>query len=177
MNKKIIILSVSLIFLVSIPFVLYLGQYRLGDFSKQRGSSAPDFSLNDIHGNKFEMSSQRGNPVVIFFGTTWCHNCRDEMPLYKTLYDKYASRGLKFLYIDIGESAERVARFANQSSFHGLVLPDVDGSVAYNYSIEGVPTLILVDKEGKIISEGRQVSDLPLDALFPVDDKQQTKTK
>jgi peroxiredoxin len=167
MNKKTIVLSVFLILLICIPLVLYFGQYRPGVFSKQRGSSAPDFSLNDIQGKTFKLSRQLGNPMVIFFGTTWCHNCRSEMPLCENLYDKYASRGLKFIYIAVGESAEKVARFAKQSAFPGLILPDVDGSVAYDYNIVGVPTLILVDKQGKIIGESSRISDLPLDELFP----------
>jgi len=66
----------------------------------------------------------------------------------------------------MGEPTERVARFVNQSSFPSLVLLDLDGSVASDYNIVGVPTLFLVDKEGKIISESHQASDLPLDELF-----------
>ena len=164
MNKKMIILSVSFVLLICI--VLF-GQCRTDHFSKQKNIHAPDFSLKDIQGNTFNLSSQRGNPVVIFFGTTWCPNCRSEIPLYKTLYDKYTPRGLKFIYIDLGESTERVTRFANQSSFPGLILLDLDGRVASDYDIVGVPTLFLVDKEGKIITESHQISDLPLDDLFP----------
>ena len=167
MNKKTIILSVSLILLACIVLVLYFGQYRTDHFLKQKNIQAPDFLLTDIQGKTFKLSSQKGNPVIIFFGTTWCPNCRSEIPLYKTLYDKYAPRGLKFIYIDMGESTEKVARFANQSSFPGVVLLDLDGSVASDYDIVGVPTLFLVDKEGKIISESHQISYLPLDELFP----------
>ena len=167
MNKKMIILSVSFVLLVCIALVLYFGQYRTDHFSKQKNIHAPDFSLKDIQGKTFNLSSQKGNPVIIFFGTTWCPNCRNEIPLYKTLYDKYTQRGLKFIYIDMGESTERVARFTNQSSLPGLVLLDLDGSVASDYDIVGVPTLFLVDKEGKIITERHQISNLPLDELFP----------
>ncbi|MFZ1036250.1 MAG: TlpA disulfide reductase family protein, partial [Smithella sp.] len=68
---------------------------------------------------------------------------------------------------DVNESAERVARFAKTNSFPYLVLVDSDGSVAGDYNLIGVPTLFLIDKEGKIISIGHQVSDLSIDALFP----------
>ena len=156
----------SLIFFICLPLVLYCGQFRPGDFSKQKNIYAPDFSLTDIQGKTFKLSSQKGNPVVIFFGTTWCPSCRSEMPLYKTLYDKYASRGLKFLYININESSERVAHYTKQNTFPYLVLLDLDGGVANDYSIVGVPTLILLDKEGKIISESHRTLDLPLAALF-----------
>jgi peroxiredoxin len=165
MNKK--ILLVLTILLICIPCALSFGQYRSSVFSKQKKIPAPDFSLNDIQGKTFKLSSQRGNPVVIFFGATWCPACRGEMPFYKALYEKYAGRGLKFLYIDINESSKKVAYFAKENSFPYLVLLDSDGSVADNYNLIGIPTLILVDKEGNIIGISHQISALPLDAIFP----------
>lgn len=163
MNKKIIIFSIIL--LICIPVALSFGQYR--PLFKQEKIAAPDFSLDDIQGKTFKLSSQRGNPVIIFFGATWCPACRGEMPHYKALYNKYAQRGLKFLYIDINESTRKVARFAKENSFPFLVLVDLDGSVANDYNLIGVPTLFLLDKEGNIISISHQVSDLSIDALFP----------
>ena len=163
MNKKIIIFSIIL--LICIPIALSFGQYR--PLFKQEKIAAPDFSLDDIQGKTFKLGSQRGNPVIIFFGATWCPACRGEMPHYKALYDKYAQRGLKFLYIDINESTRKVARFARENSFPFLVLVDLDGSVANDYNLIGVPTLFLLDKEGNIISISHQVSDLSIDALFP----------
>lgn len=165
MNKK--ILLISIILLICIPVALSFGQYRPPDSLKQQKIAAPDFSLKDLQGKIFKLSSQRKNPVIIFFGATWCPACRAEMPNYRALYEKYAQRGLKFIYIDINESTERVARFAKTNSFPYLVLVDSDGSVANDYHIIGVPTLFLLDKEGNIISIGHRVSDLPIDGLFP----------
>jgi peroxiredoxin len=163
MNKK--ILLISIILLICIPVGLSLGQS--GSSNKQAKIAAPDFSLYDIQGKLFKLSSQRGNPVVMFFGATWCPACRAEMPQYKALYEKYAKSGLKFLYIDINESSKRVSRFARENSFPYLVLVDSDGSVANDYDVIGVPTLFLVDKAGNLIGIGHRVSDLPIDALFP----------
>ena len=162
MNKKIILLFFTIL-LICIPFSPSFGQYRPNVFS----IPAPDFSLYDIQGKMFKLSSQKGNPVVMFFGTTWCPACRSEMPYYKALYEKYARHGLKFLYIDINESTKRVARFAKENSFPYLVLLDSDGSVANNYNITGVPTLILVNKQGNIIGISHRTADLPINELFP----------
>jgi len=162
MNKKIILLFFTIL-LICIPFSPSFGQYRPNVFS----IPAPDFSLYDIQGKMFKLSSQKGNPVVMFFGTTWCPACRSEMPYYKALYEKYAKQGLKFLYIDINESTKRVTRFAKENSFPYLVLLDSDGSVANDYNITGVPTLILVDKQGNIIGISHRTADLPLNNLFP----------
>jgi cytochrome c-type biogenesis protein len=165
MNKK--ILLVLTILLICVSFTLSFGQYRSSVFSKHEKIPAPDFSLNDIQGKTFKLSNQRGHPVIMFFGATWCPACRGEMPFYKVLYEKYAGRGLKFLYIDINESSKRVAYFAKENSFPYLVLLDSDGNVANDYNLIGVPTLILVDKEGNIIGISHRVLDLPLDAIFP----------
>lgn len=165
MNKKVFWAFLLVLFFAAVA--LSFGQYRPGFFSRHDKVPAPDFSLNDIQGKTFKLSSHRGNPVVMFFGTTWCPACRSELPRYRTLYDKYAQRGVKFLYIDINESVERVARFAKQNAFPYLVLVDKDGSVASDYNIIGVPTMILLDKEGNIISVGHQISDLPVDRVFP----------
>lgn len=164
MNKKVLLALISLFILATVA--MCFGQYRPGFFSRHDKVPAPDFSLKDIQGKIFRLNSQRGNPVVMFFGTTWCPACRIEMPLYRDLYDKYALRGLKFLYIDINESTERVARFAKQNLFPYLVLVDDDGSVATNYNIIGVPTFILLDKEGNIVSVSHRISDLAVENLF-----------
>jgi peroxiredoxin len=130
------------------------------------GLQAPDFSLLDLSGKTFKLSTQLGKPMVIFFGTTWCPACRAEMPYFKNLYDKYSARGLKFIYIDINESPSRVARFARENSFPYIVLTDIDGAVAQDYNIVGVPTMILLDEKGLLRGIVHRVRDLPVEALF-----------
>jgi thiol-disulfide isomerase/thioredoxin len=158
MNKKILIVAVIL--LVCIAVTLSFGQYRSNAPVKSKAIPAPDFSLQ-------ELSGQLGKPVVLFFGTTWCPSCRAEIPSYSAIYEKYARRGLQVIYIDINEPAEKVARFAKSHSFPYRVLLDRDGSVANDYNIVGVPTLVLIDKEGNIITMSHRTSDLPLNKLFP----------
>jgi len=101
-----------------------------------------------------------------FFGTTWCPACRAEIPQFKELFDQYASRGLKCIYIDINESASKVARFARENSFPYIVLVDPNGSVAEDYDIIGVPTITLIDKDGYLTGIAHRIRDLPIDATF-----------
>ena len=165
MNKKILIVAVLL--LICFAVTLSFGQYRSNALSKQKAIAAPDFSLQDLEGKTFKLSGQLGKPVVLFFGTTWCPACRAEIPAYSAIYEKYTRRGLQVIYIDINEPAEKVARFAKSHSFPYRVLLDRDGSVATDYNIVGVPTLVLIDKVGNIITMSHRTADLPLDNLFP----------
>ena len=167
MNKK--ILFVGVVLLICIAVTLSFGQYRPKASSKQKAIAAPDFTLQDLQGKTFKLSGQLGKPVVIFFGTTWCPSCRAEIPSYSAIYEKYAKRGLEVIYIDINEPAEKVARFAKSNSFPYRVLLDRDGSVASDYNIVGVPTLVLIDKNGNVITISHSTADLPLHKLFPAD--------
>ncbi len=153
--------------MICIAVTLSWGQYGSSAASKQNTIAAPDFTLQDLQGKTFKLSAQRGKPVVIFFGTTWCPSCRAEIPSYSAIYEKYAKRGLEVIYVDINEPAEKVARFAKNFSFPYRVLLDRDGSVASDYNIVGVPTLVLIDKYGNVITISHRTADLPLDKLFP----------
>ncbi len=167
MNKTIKTILVLLTLLICIPVTVSFGQHRPGSALKPKTIAAPDFTLKDLQDKTFKLSGQLGKPVVIFFGTTWCPSCRSEIPAYKAIYEKYAVHGLEVVYIDINEPAEKIARFTKSQSLPYLVLLDSDGSVAENYNIVGVPTLVLVDKKGNIITISHSTSDLPLNKLFP----------
>jgi peroxiredoxin len=113
---------------------------------------APDFVLADLKGQKFRLSDHRGKqPVLIIFSATWCTFCKAEIPHFKSLYSTYAKQGLEVVNIDIQESKEKVAKFASQNQLPYRVLLDEDGTVSGVYEIRGVPTMILVDKNGMVV--------------------------
>ena len=168
MNKKFSILMIALVLSVFLPGNDSFGQFIPNAPFKTANPRTPDFSLKDLQGKVYKLSSQRGKPVVIFFGTTWCPSCRIELPLFKEIYETYTRRGLDVVYVNIMETKEKVARFAKTNSLPFRVLLDADGEVANSYEVIGVPTLILIDKEGKIIKISHRTADLPLPKLFPI---------
>jgi peroxiredoxin len=168
MMKKINIALVTFALLICLPANSSLGQYISNAPFKAVHANAPDFSLKDLQGNVFKLSNYRGKTVLIFFGTTWCPSCRHELPLYKEIYETYTKRGLEVAYINIMEPKGKVAKFAKANSLPFKVLLDEDGEVATSYSVIGVPTLVLFNKEGKIIKTTHSTADLPLKKLFPV---------
>jgi peroxiredoxin len=112
---------------------------------------APDFVLTDLNGQKFRLSDHRGKrPVLLIFSTTWCTFCKAEIPHFKSLHATYSKQGLEVVNIDIQEPKEKVAKFAAQNQLPYRVLLDEEGAVSGVYDIRGVPTMILVDKNGMI---------------------------
>jgi len=121
--------------------------------------NAPDFVLTDLKGDRFRLSEWRGkNPVLIIFSTTWCSFCKSEIPHFKKIYETYTQQGLVVVNIDIQESREKVAKFAAEHQLPYRVLLDGDGTVAGIYDIRGVPAMVLVDQQGKIVC--RQCRDV-----------------
>lgn len=136
-----------------LPFAaLELLAYRDAMAAKDvREEKAPDFVLKDLQGRKFRLSENMGKPVLLIFGATWCPYCRDEIPRLKDIYANYGKRGLVILNIDIQESKEKVSRFAASYKLPYRVLLDEKADVAESYGVQGVPTMVLIDKKGMIV--------------------------
>jgi peroxiredoxin len=125
-----------------------------------REDKAPDFILADVQGGKFRLNDQRGKPVLLIFGTTWCPSCREEIPHLKDIYAQYAKKGLIMVNIDIQESRDKVSRYADKYELPYRLLLDENGAVSEMYGIRGVPAMILLDEAGIIIGGQRFIDPL-----------------
>ncbi|MBM4312886.1 MAG: TlpA family protein disulfide reductase [Deltaproteobacteria bacterium] len=113
---------------------------------------APDFVLTDLKGQQFRLSDRKGkNPVLIVFSATWCTYCVKEIPNLKSLHAAYAKQGLEIVNIDIQESKEKVDKFAAKHDLPYRTLLDLDGAVSGVYQVRGIPTTVLIDKNGLIV--------------------------
>ncbi len=127
----------------------------------------PDFTLRDLQGRKWTLSDQRGRPVLMLFTTTWCPSCRQEVPHYKAIYERYRPLGLEMVNIDIQETKEKVARFADHNALPYPILLDETGEVAQAYGVVGVPFTALLDRDGRVVCLPCRSLDMELSALYP----------
>ena len=115
-------------------------------------SEAPDFKLADMEGRPVSLHEyNEKNPVLLLFWTTWCPFCRKELGVLNKTYPQLVQEGVKLFTIDVGESPERVRSFAKSRDLKLSVLLDQDGVAADAYKVLGVPTYILINKQGKIV--------------------------
>ena len=123
---------------------------------------APEFKLSSLSGNKASLSDFKGKPVILFIWATWCPYCVRELAYLEKSYVDIKKNGVELLAIDSGEPRERVARYLNNRKIEFPVLLDTDSKVSYAYNVIGIPTLVLVDAQGKIKFQG---NNLPEDYL------------
>ena len=122
------------------------------------GRKAPGFTLNDLSGRSVSLADFYGKKsVLLICTTTWCPHCVTIIPELKDIYNEYHSNGLEMIAIYINESQNKVSSFSQKHTIPYTVLLDLDGAAASAYRIRGVPTLVLIDKNGIIQYRGNSV--------------------
>jgi len=119
------------------------------------GRPAPDFHLKDLDGHDLQLSSFKGNIVVLDFWATWCGPCRAEIPMIESLSKQFASKGVVFVGIDSEETAETVRSFVTKNKLtYRIALTTQNDSVIAAYAAVALPTVVVVDRDG-IVAEYR----------------------
>lgn len=115
---------------------------------------APEFSLATLDGRTVSLKDFRGQKkVVVSFWASWCGPCRLEMPaltdFYKRNHDD--SSDFEILAVSIDEDPKAASAFATAQKLNFPVLLDANQKIAEAYQVDGIPTMFIIDKDGRII--------------------------
>jgi len=115
------------------------------------GRMAPPFSLSDISGNSVSSSRFLGKPTVINFFATWCPPCREEVPGFVEVYNKYRGSGFELVGISLDTNTTgNLPLFITQNRIEYRILKgDVATARAYG-GVASIPTTFFVGKDGQI---------------------------
>ena len=120
---------------------------------KTRNALPVEVELNDPDGQTIRLSDFRGKIVFLNFWTTWCFDCRIEMPQMEKLHQKFKNRDFAMVTINLQESASQVKRFFNKFKLTFKALLDSDGEVGARFRITAIPTTFILNKDGIIIGK------------------------
>lgn len=113
---------------------------------------APDFTSEDIYGNKISLSDFQGEkPVLLVFWATWCSYCAKELPDLKAFTEAY-QKEIQVIAVSSGESKETIRDYIQEEDVNFLMLLDEERKIWNTYLVRGTPSHFLIDKEGKIAS-------------------------
>jgi len=104
----------------------------------------------DKKDQKIDIKSFNGNLIILNFWATWCKPCKEEMPSLDRLQIDPKLINLKVFAINIGkENKKKIYKFFKNLDIKNFE-PYFDSptTLAKIFSLRGVPTSILIDKDG-----------------------------
>lgn len=117
------------------------------------GTVAPD--LLDSEEKAVSLEEYKGRCVVLDFWATWCPDCRKDIPEMKKLYSQYDSQGVEFIGVSFDTDKEVLNNYLKKESIHWRQVSELkkwkETMTSKAYHINWIPTLYLLDTDGKVI--------------------------
>jgi thiol-disulfide isomerase/thioredoxin len=112
--------------------------------------TAPILTQTDIQGHTIELSHYKGKVVLLDFWAVACGGCKIEVPWYVEFDQKYKSKGLAVIGVDMyGESAGTIKPFMAESHMNYPVTIGND-AIGTRFDVQEMPLTLLIDRNGKI---------------------------
>jgi peroxiredoxin len=130
------------------------------------GEPLPSFRLASLDGRQLGPSDFQGQVVLLDFWATWCVPCHAQARELAPLYAEMKHQGVEFLAIDLGEDEATVRRFVADNPYPYPVLLDPGDTLMYELGIVALPTVMVLDREGKLVFN--RTSVVPAEVLRQV---------
>jgi len=116
------------------------------------GQPSPQFQGTTFNGKKIHLTDFKGKVVLIDFWASWCGPCRQEIPFLIELKFHYRHSPLEIIAINIDKNIQNAREFVDQlpEKINFTVIKDSKQQIPPKYQIKGMPTSILLDKDGII---------------------------
>jgi len=113
--------------------------------------AAPAFTLPIQTGGTVSLDSLRGKVVYVDFWASWCGPCKLSFPWLRTMHERYASKGLEIVAIDLDKSRDAADAFLAKIPAPFVVAYDPSGKTAEAFKVVAMPSSFLIGPTGEII--------------------------
>ncbi len=106
-----------------------------------------------VTGEKFDLAQLKNKVVLVQYWATWCEPCKSDMPLLKDLRAKF--KNFEVVGVCLDADKEAMTSFLKENDPHWPQLFEdggLDSRFAVSLGIQTLPTMFLIDKQGKVVS-------------------------
>jgi thiol-disulfide isomerase/thioredoxin len=129
-----------------------------------------DLSGKGLDGRPVSLASLRGTPVLVHYWATWCEPCKVDIAQIRELYAKYGPKKFNVVGVVLDSDKGQLAKFLAAKPIPWPQMHEVgglDGRLAEELGVLTLPTMILLDADGKVVDRNLVITDLErkLDAM------------
>lgn len=116
------------------------------------GTEAPAYAAVALDGDSVRLRSMRGDVLLLNVWATWCAPCRREVPELVALQDRHGPDGLRVVGVSVDSRGAHgdIVAFADEFGMDYLLLWDPQEQVQTVFRAHGVPSSVLIDRDGII---------------------------
>lgn len=108
---------------------------------------------------KPKIEDLKGKVVVVDFWASWCAPCKEALPHYNKLYEKYKDQGVVFIGVNEDDDIKERDAYLKNEKILFTVLADLDKQMAKDFQVVALPTLFVFDKKLKPVTLYRGFDD------------------
>lgn len=151
------------LFLGGLALLVAAMAYRLGVPGKSAETATAtvpqlpiyELVLADLKGQAQSLGQWRGKVLIVNYWATWCHPCREEMPGFSRLQDKYRDKGVQFVGISI-DTADKIIEFQKLTPVsYPLLIGDIgvmENSAKLGNARQALPFTAVFDQQGRLVA-------------------------
>jgi cytochrome c biogenesis protein CcmG, thiol:disulfide interchange protein DsbE len=128
---------------------------------KLGGQPAPDFTLRVLSGgepnSRLALSDQRGQTVILDFWASWCAPCREQAPILERFANQHKDDKVTVIGVNTADAEPPALDFIRAAGITYPTVFDEQGLVARAFHAEELPTLVVIDPQGKVIATAARV--------------------
>jgi thiol-disulfide isomerase/thioredoxin len=129
------------------PIPARLLNYKPGDIAPNVGGL--------IHGtsDSITLAQLRGKLVLVDFWASWCPPCQKDMPQVVHIYNRYKNKGFEIIGVSLDKNYGDLKKFKDQYGMTWPMAQDKFKYISKKWGVETIPTMVLIDQNGVIISD------------------------
>lgn len=132
----------------------------------ETGAAAPTLALPDASGQTVSLAP--GKIHYVDFWAAWCAPCRHSFPWMNAMVGKYKDKGFEVVAVNVDTERTEAEDFLKQTPAQFTVVFDPDGTAPAAWGVKGMPTSVLVGRDGKVLFQHIGFNDRSKDDLEAV---------